>query len=257
MMRDYFWVPLRTLLYREWVRIVRIWSQTLLPSPLTMTLYLLIFGHTLGPQIDPINGSSYISFILPGLILMGAMNNAYSNVASSFFSAKFVGNIEEMLVSSMSPWALILGFVSGGVARGLVVSGLALMVASVMAHTPMVHPGLMFVVLLLTTILFSAAGLLNGLYARKFDDVSFVPTFILTPLIYLGGVFYAVDMLPPFWQQVALWNPVLHLIQGFRVAMLGWEMPHWGSFLGVVLLCILVVLASIRFLLARGRGVLS
>ncbi len=219
-----------TILRKEYIRIVRIWSQTLLPPVMNVTLYLLIFGSFIGKRIGTMGGDSYASFIVPGLILMAVITNSYGNVSSSFFSAKFQKNIEEILVSPIPDWLIVLGFTFGGIIRGALV---ALCVALVVLIAPGVelkaqNPLLVIVLLLLTSGFFSLAGLLNAMYAKKFDDISFIPTFVLTPLTYLGGIFYPLSALPEFWQRISAANPVLHMVNALRYAFLGYaELPWW------------------------------
>lgn len=215
------WVAYHTLVRREFRRFIRIWVQTLIPPVITTTLYFLIFGKLIGRRIGSIEGVSYIEFIAPGLIMMAILTNAYSNVSSSFFSTKMHKNIEEQLVSSMPDTLIILGYVTGGVLRGLLVGTIVAVVS--MLFTP-IHVEQFFLTLLvafLTAMVFAFAGFLNGLYAKTFDDVSLIPTFVLTPLTYLGGVFYSISMLSPTWQTVAQFNPLLYVINGFRYTMLG------------------------------------
>ena len=246
-----------TIVRKESTRFLRIWPQTLLPSVMTTTLYYVIFGTFIGSQIRPIDGYSYIQYIVPGLIMMAVITNAFTNVASSFFGAKFQRQIEELLVSPVSPFVVITGYVTGGVLRGLLVGVLVLGVSLFFTHLTVYSFSLMFLFIFLTALLFALAGLLNAIYAKDFDGVSIVPTFVLVPLTYLGGVFYSVSMLPPFWQTVSRLNPILYMVNGFR-----------HSFLGVsdvnvtVSLFILVVVTGILFwtnlyLFKTGRGLRS
>ncbi len=250
-------IGLYTLLRKEVWRIFRIWTQTLLPSTITTVLYFLVFGQVIGGRIGEFEGVSYMSFIVPGLIMMAVITNAYSNVSSSVFSAKFQRNIEEMWVSPMLPQMIVLGYIAGGLARGvligLLVAGVSLFFSPIMFY----HPVFMVLVLILTAAFFSLAGFLNGILARKFDDVSIVPTFVLTPLIYLGGVFYSIRVLPPFWQSMCYFNPVLYLISMFRFGMLGIsDVPVALAF--VVLLGLVVLLFGICLVvMEKGIGIRS
>lgn len=214
-------IGFKTILIKEILRFMRIWLQTVLPAAVTMTLYFVIFGRLIGTQIGDINGYSYMQYIVPGLIMMSVITNAYSNVVSSFFSAKFQRHIEEMLVSPLPNYLILLGFVGGGLARGLIVgmavTGVSLLFAELHIHNAFI----MIAVVMLTAILFSLGGFINGIYANSFDDVSIVPTFVLTPLTYLGGVFYSIDMLPEFWQVVSQFNPILYMVNAFRYGILG------------------------------------
>ncbi len=212
-----------TILRKEYVRIVRIWSQTLLPPVMNVALYLLIFGSFIGKRIGMMGNDSYASFIVPGLILMAVITNSYGNVSSSFFSAKFQKNIEEILVSPIPDWLIVLGFAFGGIIRGMLVAGAVVVVVLIAPGVDLkvAHPVLAVTLLLLTAGFFSLAGLMNAMFAKKFDDISFVPTFILTPLTYLGGIFYPLSSLPEFWQRVSTANPVLHMVSSLRYAFLG------------------------------------
>ncbi len=214
-------VGIQTIVRKETHRIFRIWTQTILPSVVTQSLYFIIFGGLIGSRLGSVGGTSYIVFLVPGLVMMSAITNAFTNVASSFFGAKFQRSIEEILVSPMKPWALLTGYVSGGVVRGVVV-GLAIFAVSAF-FTPIhiAHPFTFFFFLLITCVIFSAFGFFNGLFAKKFDDVGIIPTFILTPLTYLGGVFYSLSLLPPFWRAVSYANPIVYMIDGFRYGFSG------------------------------------
>lgn len=217
------WVAYQTLVQREVRRFMRIWVQTLIPPVITTVLYFLIFGKLIGERIGEVDGVSYIEYIAPGLIMMAVLMNAYSNVSSSFFGTKFHHNIEEQLVSPMPDALIILGYVTGGVLRGLAVGLIVAMVAMFFTRIHVEHVFLTLLVSVLTAVVFSFAGFLNGLYAKSFDDISIVPTFVLAPLTYLGGIFYSISMLSPAWQVVAQFNPLLYVINGFRYAMLGFS----------------------------------
>lgn len=217
------WIAYNTLVIRELRRFTRIWVQTLIPPVITTVLYFLIFGKLIGQRIGMVDGVTYIEYIAPGLIMMSVLMNAYSNVSSSFFSTKFHKNIEEQLVSPMPDALIILGYVTGGVLRGLVVGLIVAVVAMFFTRIHVEHAFLTLIVSVLTAVVFSFAGFLNGLYAKSFDDVSIVPTFVLGPLTYLGGIFYSISMLSPTWQLIAQFNPLLYVINGFRYAMLGFS----------------------------------
>jgi len=210
-----------TIVVKEIRRFMRIWIQTVLPPVITTMLYFVIFGNLIGSQIGDMQGFRYMEYIVPGLIMMSVITNAYANVVSSFFSSKFQRNIEEMLVSPTPNNLILLGYVSGGVARGLTV-GLAVTLVSLFFSNLQIHNVWILVsTVLLTSILFSLAGFINGVFAKSFDDISIVPTFVLTPLTYLGGVFYSISMLPEFWQNVSLVNPILYMVNAFRYGFLG------------------------------------
>ena len=199
-----YWIAFKSILIKEITRFARIWVQTLVPPAITMTLYFVIFGNLIGSRIGSMHGVSYMAFIVPGLIMMSVITNSYANVASSFFSAKFQRNIEELLVAPVPNYVIILGFVAGGVARGLCVGAIVTAVSLFFVPLQVHDPLAVGVTLLLTAILFSLGGLINAVFAKSFDDVSIIPTFVLTPLTYLGGVFYSISLLPPFWQTVSL-----------------------------------------------------
>ncbi|AUX73596.1 ABC transporter permease [Erwinia pyrifoliae] len=253
-MTHLYWVALKSIWGKEVDRFARIWIQTLVPPVITMTLYFIIFGNLIGSRIGEMHGFSYMQFIVPGLIMMAVITNAYANVVSSFFSAKFQRNIEELLVAPVPTHVIIAGYVGGGVARGICVG--VLVTAISLFFVPFhVHSWLMVAVtLLLTAILFSLAGLLNAVFARTFDDISLIPTFVLTPLTYLGGVFYSLTLLPPVWQMVSKLNPIVYMISGFRYGFLGINDVPLAFTLGVLVVFILVFYVLVWFLIQRGSG---
>ncbi len=214
-------VAVRTIIRKEMSRVLRIWVQTIVPPAITMTLYFIIFGNLIGRRIGSMDGFDYMQYIAPGLIMMSVITNSYGNVVSSFFGAKFSGHVEEMLVSPMSNAAIIIGHVAGGVLRGLLVGMLVTLIALFFTRLNVAHPLVVISVVLLSSIVFSLAGFINAVFARKFDDISIVPTFVLTPLTYLGGVFYSISMLPEFWQGVSKANPILYMVNAFRYGILG------------------------------------
>ncbi len=248
-------IALQSMLIREYLRFMRLWIQTIFPPAITTVLYFIIFGELIGSQLADIGGYRYMDYIAPGLILMSVITNAYANVVSSFYSAKFQRHIEELLVSPVSNFVILVGFVSGGIMRGLAVGLVVTAVTAFFAEIPLSHLALVLGVAVLTCILFSLAGLINGIYARSFDDISIIPTFVLTPLTYLGGIFYSLDMLSPFWQQVSLLNPILHMIGLFRYGWMGiQEVDPVNSLLLIV--GVIAVLAYICLhLLKRGVGI--
>lgn len=248
-------VGFSTMLRKEVMRIFRVWSQTLLPSAVTMTLYLLIFGTFVGSRVGEIvPGISYIQFIVPGLIMMTVITNAFTNVVSTFYFAKFQKSIEEILVSPMPPWVVVAGFVAGGVFRGCLVGLIVLLVSLLFAPLNIHSYPEIFLFILLTSVLFSLAGLLNGMFAKSFDAITIVPTFVLTPLTYLGGVFYSIQALPPFWQTVSLFNPILYMVNGFRWGFLGFSDVSLGASVGVLLVFIVILGAIVFYLFNRGWG---
>ena len=214
-------IALKAIVIKEYLRFIRIWIQTILPPAITIALYFIIFGEIIGTQIEDIDGFKYMDYIVPGLILMAVITNAYANVVSSFFSAKFHHSIEEMLVSPLPNYIILLGFVSGGLARGIIVGIVATIVSMFFSELHIHSYPVTFAVFILTSILFALAGFINAAYARSFDDITIIPTFVLTPLIYLGGVFYSIKMLPEFWQNVSLVNPILYMVNAFHYGILG------------------------------------
>ena len=248
-------VAFGTILDKEVGRFLRIWAQTIVPPAVSMTLYFLIFGSLIGPRIGAMGGLSYMEFIAPGLIMMSIINNAYANVVSSFFGAKFQKHLEEMLVAPIPNWIILAGYVGGGVARGLSVGVVVTLIAMMFARLHVHHLPVVIAVVLLTSILFSLAGLINAIYARKFDDISIIPTFVLTPLIYLGGVFYSINLLPEFWQGVSRINPVLYMVNAFRYGLLGTADVDVAFALAVILAFVVVLTAYALYLLEKGIGI--
>lgn len=251
----YVAIALYTLAYREVLRFARIWVQTLLPPAVTTVLYFVIFGKLIGSQIGDIGAHSYIEYIIPGLILMSVITNAYANVVASFYSSRFHGNIEEMLISPMPPSIILTGFVIGGVLRGLTVGAVVLAVSLFFGRLPFPDVGLAVLVLLLTAILFSMAGLVNGVYAKSFDGIAIIPTFVLMPLTYLGGIFYSIEMLPDFWRTVSLLNPIFYMINVFREGALGGSDVGAGVALAVITLFLVAFTVFCLYLLDRGVGI--
>lgn len=251
------WVAYSTLVRREIRRFTRIWVQTLIPPVITTVLYFLIFGKLIGERIGEVEGVSYIEYIAPGLIMMAVLMNAYANVSSSFFGTKFHKNIEEQLVSPMPDALIILGYVSGGVLRGLAVGLIVAVVAMFFTHVHVEHVFLTVLVSVLTAVVFAFAGFLNGLYAKSFDDISIVPTFVLAPLTYLGGIFYSISMLSPAWQIVAQFNPLLYVINGFRYAMLGFsDVSFTLTVIILFMMCFFLFFLSL-YLMKHSTGVRS
>lgn len=220
-----------TLVRNEVGRIFRIWSQTLLPPAVTMALYFIIFGSFIGSQVQDIDGYSYMQFIVPGLVMMSVITSSYMHVVSSFYLSKFQKNIEELLVSPMPSWAIIAGYVSGGVARGILVGIMVIGISLFFTHLELANVAVIFGAAILTTVLFSVGGLLNGMFAKSFDAMTIIPTFVLTPLTYLGGVFYSIDQLPEIFRILSLFNPILYMVNAFRYGFLGVsDVPLWICF---------------------------
>lgn len=247
------WVALYTIVYKEIHRFTRIWVQTLLPPAITMSLYFVIFGTLIGSRIGDMGGYSYMEFVVPGLIMMSVITNSYSNVVSSFYSAKFQRSIEEILVSPTPNYIILVGYVLGGMARGLIVGCIVTVMSLFFTKLQISHLGIMVGIVLLTSMLFSLLGFINAVFANSFDDISIVPTFILTPLTYLGGVFYSISLLPDFWQGVSMLNPILYVVNVFRYSVLGVsDIDVAYAFVGVVVF--IVILASLSlYLLETGK----
>ncbi|MCF1266517.1 ABC transporter permease [Morganella morganii] len=253
-MMSLYWVALKTIWRKEITRFMRIWVQTLIPPVITMSLYFIIFGNLIGNRIGEMGGVGYMQFIVPGLIMMSVITNSYANVSSSFFGAKFQKSIEELLVAPVPTHVIIAGFVGGGVARGVLV-GILVTLVSLFFVPLQIHSWFMIIAtLLMTSILFSLAGLLNALFAKSFDDISIIPTFVLTPLTYLGGVFYSLTLLPAFWQAVSKLNPIVYMISGFRYGFLGISDVSLTTTLGVLSLFIAVFYILTWRLIEKGRG---
>lgn len=249
------YTALRTIVIREFLRFIRIWIQTVLPPMITTALYFIIFGNLIGPRIGDMEGFSYMEFIIPGVIMMSVITSSYANVVSSFYGAKFQRHIEEMLVSPTPNYIILAGFVAGGVARGLIVGFVVTLVSLLFNPMDIYNLWVMTSMIFLTAILFSMAGFINGVYANSFDDISIIPTFILTPLTYLGGIFYSISMLPEFWQDVSLANPILYMINAFRYGFLGiTDISLLASYAISIGFIVLLYSFSI-YLLRKGHGI--
>jgi ABC-2 type transport system permease protein len=249
------WIAFITILRKEVTRFLRIWQQAVLPPVITTSLYFIIFGNLIGPRIGEMGGHPYMDFIVPGLILMSVITNSYSNVSSSFFSAKFQRSIEEIQVSPTPNGIILLGYVGGGVARGLLV-GVVVTVVSLFFSKLSVHSlPVMISIIVLTAILFALAGFLNGVFAQKFDDVTIIPNFVLTPLTYLGGIFYSIKLLPEFWQAVSHANPILYMINAFRYGFLGISDINLGVSFSIILIFIVTLFLVNLKLLNSGFGI--
>lgn len=248
-----FW----TIVVKEIRRFTRIWAQTLLPPAITMTLYFIIFGNLIGSRIGEMAGYPYMQYIVPGLIMMSVITNSYGNVVSSFYGTKFQHNIEEMLVAPIPNFVILAGFVVGGVARGLGVGLIVTLLSLFFTHLQVQHIGITIAIVVLTSVLFSLGGFINATYANSFDDIAIVPTFILTPLTYLGGVFYSIDQLPSFWQGVSQLNPILYMVNTFRYGILGVSDINVVFAFAMILLFIGILSAWALYLLQRGRGIRS
>ncbi|GAA5194029.1 ABC transporter permease [Ferrimonas gelatinilytica] len=249
-----YWIAFTSLVRKEVTRFSRIWVQTLVPPAITMTLYFLIFGNLIGSRIGQMGGFSYMEFIMPGLIMMSVITNSYANVASSFFSAKFQRNIEELLVAPVPNILIILGYVAGGVARGLCVGAIVTLVGLFFVDIQIHNLPVLLLTLLMTSTAFALGGLINAVFAKTFDDISIIPTFVLTPLTYLGGVFYSISLLPELWQGISQLNPVVYTINAFRYGFLGYSDVSLALSLSV-LTALIVALGAVAYtLIDRGIG---
>jgi len=249
------WVALKTLVRKEVIRVARIWVQTIVPPAITMTLYFIIFGNLIGRRIGEMGGFDYMQYIAPGLIMMSVITTSYGNVVSSFFGAKYGKHIEEMLVSPMSNATIIIGHVAGGVIRGLMVGALVTMIALGFTSLSIEHPLVTISIVLLASIVFALLGFVNAVFAKKFDDISIIPTFVLTPLTYLGGVFYSITLLPEFWQKVSLGNPILYMVNAFRYGILGVSDISIGYAYLIVVIFVVGLFTLNLALLNRGVGI--
>lgn len=248
-------IALGTISRKEFLRFIRIWIQTVIPPVITVSLYFIIFGQLIGSQIGDIDGYKYMDYIVPGLILMSVITNSYSNVVSSFFSTKFHHSIEEMIVSPLPSYVILMGYVSGGVMRGLIIGIVVTAVAQFFSDFHIHSLSITLAVFILTSILFSLAGFINAAYAKSFDDISIIPTFVLTPLTYLGGIFYSIKMLPEFWQDVSQINPILYMINAFRYGLLGVSDIGVGTAFLIIIGFIVILFSFSLRLLNKGIGI--
>ena len=248
-------ISFRTIAMRELHRIIRIWPQTIIPPVITTALYFVIFGRIMGSRIGSMDNVAFISYLVPGLIMMAIINNAYANVSSSFFSSKFQRNIEEILVSPTNNLVVVVGYCAGGMFRGLMIGCCVYLVYLIFVYNSLHSFVITISICVLTAMLFSLAGFINGLFAKKFDDISIIPTFILTPMIYLGGIFYSIEMLPKFWQTVTLINPIFYMVNAMRYGMLGESDINISTAI-VVILGFIILLFSISLkLMSSGWGI--
>ena len=254
-MKMIYWVAFRTLLIKEVLRFARIWVQTILPPAITMALYFIIFGKLIGSQIGDIEGFRYINFIVPGLILMSVISNSYANTVSSFYFSRWNKHIDELLIAPIPNWLILAGYVAGGVARGVIVGIVVTIVASFFSNLSIHSYGITFLVFVLTSVLFSLAGFINGVFANSFDDISIIPTFVLTPLTYLGGVFYSMSLLPEFWQNVSMANPVLYMVNAFRYGLLGVSDIELSTGVVIILAFTFALAVYAHSLMKRGVGI--
>jgi ABC-2 type transport system permease protein len=248
------WVGFKTIVIREYGRIIRIWGQTIVPAAVTQTLYFVIFGSLIGRRVGSMGGVDYMQFIAPGLIMMSVITNSYGNVVSSFFGAKFGKHIEELLVSPLPNWLIVAGYSVGGLVRGFLVGGAVTLVSLAFTHLPVQHISIIVAAVLLTSLTFSLGGFLNALFAKNFDQVNFIPAFVLTPLTYLGGVFYSVSLLPAWAVKVSYANPILYMVNAFRYGFLGTSDVNVGMAFGIMIVAVTVMFATAVFLMNRGSG---
>jgi ABC-2 type transport system permease protein len=248
------WIGYKTIVRKEVMRILRIWAQTVVPPAITMTLYFIIFGNLIGRRIGDMGGFDYMQFIVPGLIMMSVITSSYGNMVSSFFGAKFGRHIEELLISPLPSWVILAGYVTGALARGIMVGSVVTVISLFFARVEIQHPFITVSVLLLTSVVFAMAGMVNAIFANKFDDIAIVPTFILTPLTYLGGVFYSISLLPEFWQKISAFNPILYMVNGFRYGILGVSDVPIGWAYAIIIIFGVVLASLCLYLLHRGIG---
>ena len=252
-MPNYF-IALKSIWIRECIRFLRIWIQTLVPPAITMTLYFVIFGNLIGSRIGEMGGFSYMEFIVPGLIMMSVITNSYSNVASSFYSTKFQKNIEELLIAPVPNYIIVLGYVGGGMARGMLVGLIVTLVSLFFVDIQIHNLAVIIFTVMLTSAVFSLGGLINAIYANSFDDISIIPTFILTQLTYLGGVFYSITLLPDVWQTVSQINPIIYMVNAFRFGFLGVSDVDLNVALGVLVGFIVILFYTALSLIKKGVG---
>jgi ABC-2 type transport system permease protein len=249
------WIGFRTIVLREYGRIVRIWGQTLVPSAVTATLYFVIFGSLIGRRVGAMGGFQYMQYIAPGLIMMSVITNSYGNVVSSFFGAKFGKHIEELLVSPLPSWIIVTGYICGGLVRGMMVGLVVTIVSLLFARLPVQHLAIVIAAVVLTSIIFSLGGFINAVFAKNFDQVNWIPTFVLTPLTYFGGVFYSVSMLPDWARALSHVNPILHMVNAFRYGFLGVsDVNVTQAFVIMIVLAAALFLLALR-LMERGVGI--
>jgi ABC-2 type transport system permease protein len=252
-----FWIGYKTIVRKEVTRILRIWGQTIVPPAITMTLYFIIFGELIGRRIGQMDGFTYMQYIVPGLVIMSVITNSYGNMVSSFFGAKFGKHIEELLISPLPNWIILAGYVTGALTRGLMVGAVVMAVSLFFTRIEVQYPLIMVSVLILTAIVFALAGMVNAIFAQKFDDIAIIPTFVLAPLTYLGGVFYTISLLPEFWQKVSVFNPILYMVNGFRLGMLGVSDVSLTMTYGVIISAGALLFMWCLVLLHRGTGLRS
>ena len=246
------WIAYQTIVVKEVLRFIRIWVQSIIPPVVPTSLYLLIFGGLMGERIGHMQGIDYLHFIVPGIILMTVIMQSYANTVSSFFMTKYNHSFEELLVSPIPNWVILLGFVSGGVARGFCVGVAVTFTISFFVDLSIYSYTVLSISFLLTSVMFAVGGFINAIYAKSFDDISIVPTFVLLPLTYLGGMFYSIDILPSFWRSLSAFNPIFYMMDGFRLGMLGVGSTEL-YLVFIVPLCMIALLVFVAlYLLKKG-----
>ncbi|MDN3653462.1 ABC transporter permease [Thalassotalea ponticola] len=250
-------IALSSILHKEIHRFTRIWVQTLVPPAITISLYFVIFGSLIGSRIGQMGGFDYMSFIVPGLIMMAVITNSYSNVASSFFSAKWQRNVEEMLVAPVPNWVIVAGYVGGGMCRGILVGLIVSCIAMLFVDLQIHNIAVVMITVVLTSAVFALGGLINAVFAGSFDDISIIPTFVLTPLTYLGGVFYSISLLPEFWQGVSKINPIVYMVNAFRYGFLGTSDVSLTMAFSVICIFVVVLYSIAMYLINKGIGLRS
>jgi ABC-2 type transport system permease protein len=248
------WIGYKTLVIREYGRIIRIWGQTIVPPVVTQTLYFVIFGTLIGRRVGSMGGFDYIQYIAPGLIMMSVITNSYGNVVSSFFGAKFGKHLEELLVSPLPNWIIVAGYATGGLMRGLLVGGAVTVVSLAFTHLHVHHILIIIAAVVATSLTFALGGFLNALFAKNFDQVNFIPAFVLTPLTYFGGVFYSLALLPPWALKISYANPILYMVNAFRYGFLGTSDVNLGFAFGLITVALVAMFATAVFLMGRGTG---
>jgi ABC-2 type transport system permease protein len=250
-------IALKSIMHKEIHRFMRIWVQTLVPPAITISLYFVIFGSLIGSRIGEMGGFDYMSFIVPGLIMMSVITNSYANVAASFFSAKWQRNVEEMLVAPVPNWVIVAGYVGGGMCRGMLVGLIVTLVSLLFVEIQLHNVWVIIATVMLTSATFSLGGLINAIFAGSFDDISIIPTFILTPLTYLGGVFYSISLLPEFWQGVSQANPIVYMVNAFRYGFLGISDVSLVTAFAVMGFFIVTLFTIAMVLISKGIGLRS
>ncbi len=248
------WIGFKTIVIREYGRIIRIWGQTIVPPAVTATLYFIIFGSLIGRRVGAMGGFDYMQYIAPGLIMMAVITNSYANVVSSFFGAKFGKHLEEMLVSPLPNWIIVAGYATGGLVRGMLVGGGVTIVSLLFTHLHVHHILIIVAAVILTSLTFALGGFLNALFAKNFDQVNFIPVFVLTPLTYFGGVFYSVSLLPDWALRLSYANPILYMVNAFRYGFLGASDVNVAMAFGLMLAAVVAMFATAVFLMNRGSG---